>query len=302
MTLEAGGSNPLDHPIMKSMTGMGRSQGPIGDSHFRIEIRSINHRFCEVNVRLPSRLGLLEIPLQQHIKKKISRGKVDVSIFEDRLTQAATTEKKAFELYYQYLKTIQTETQIPGTIELRDLLPNVHAWMQKDVDTVAVLQNILPLIDQALGDLDHMRQNEGLHLKSLMQTGISTIKTLTHKIAEKTKGSAEEIEVKLKEKLEAKLKDFEKLDAARLHSEVIYYFDRLDITEELQRVESHFKQVANFFSMSEPAGRKLDFLLQEFNREFNTMASKSQDTEIAHWVVDAKAELEKIREQIQNVE
>ena len=284
------------------MTGMGRAQGPIGDSHFRIEIRAINHRYCEVSVRLPSRLGLLEIPLQQHIKKKLSRGKVDVSIFEDRLTQVAGSEKKAFELYYNYLKTIQTETQIPGTIELRDLLPGVHTWIQKDVDTTALLKNILPLVDTALNDLDSMRQDEGSHLKKLMQIGVRNIQVLTDKIADKTKGSAKEVEEKLKEKLESKLKDFEKLDTARLHTEVIYYLDRLDITEELQRVESHFKQIAHFFEMQEPAGRKLDFLLQEFNREFNTMGSKSQDTEIAHWVVDAKAELEKIREQIQNVE
>lgn len=287
---------------MKSMTGMGRTQGPILESHFRVEIRSINHRFCEVSVRLPHRLNMLEIPLQQHIKKRIARGKVDLSIFEERIPQATTSEKNAFIAYYQYLKAIQDETKIPGTIEWRDLLPQVHLWMQKEIDSPKVLKGLILLLDQALDDLDNMRQSEGEHLKNLLQQSLESIAKLTQNIKTKTSSLKSDIEAQLKHKLTEKLKDFDKLDPERLHTEVVYYLDRLDITEELQRVESHFKQASKFFASQEPMGRKFDFLLQEFNREFNTMASKSQDAEIAHWVVDVKAELEKIREQIQNVE
>jgi len=288
---------------MKSMTGMGRSNGQIDGIHFRIEIRSINHRFCEINVRLPNRLSSLEIPIQQEIKKRISRGKIDVSIFEDRSTQASSNEKKAFSAYYAYLKNIQDETKIPGNIEIHHLLPNVQGWIQKETDTSLSFENLKPLLQQAIDDLDRMRCQEGDHLKSAIKSLLQKIRNTTQLIREKTLQTAQDFETRLQEKIQNKLKDFDKLDPQRLHTEVIFYLDRMDITEELQRAESHFQQAFAFFdNTKESIGRKLDFLLQEFNREFNTMASKSQDSQIAHWIVDIKADLEKIREQAQNIE
>lgn len=284
------------------MTGMGRAQGEVAEIPLRLEIKSINHRFCDVNVRLPSKWMGLEIPIQQYIKKRLSRGKVDLFIFEDKKASVSSTEKAAFQNYYDYLQGIQDHLGMEGSIQVTDLLPGVNAWMNKDVNLDELWKGFQPLIDKLLEDLDGMRSKEGDHLKSEMLQHFENVAGIAQKIGEKAADYKPQWEQKLNERIEKKLEDADKLDPDRLHAEVVYYLDRMDITEELQRLASHNKQAQSFFKAKGPVGRKLDFLLQEFNREFNTIASKSQDSELAHLVVEAKSELEKIREQVQNVE
>lgn len=287
---------------MKSMTGMGRTQGVALESAFRIEIKSVNHRFCEVSVRLPGRLAALEIPIQNLIKNTVARGKIDVLIFEEKQAQASTAEKQAFEAYYSYLKNIQAQAKIPGEIEMRDLLPNVNSWIQKDTNTDTLWPHLKTLVENALEDLISMRTKEGQNLKTNIQNHLKNLESFAEFITENKLNTEKLLQERLQEKIQTKIQDKDTLDPHRLHSEVVFYLDRMDITEELQRLSSHLKQAQNFLNKEEAIGRKFDFLIQEFNREFNTIASKCQNSEIAYKVVEAKSEIEKIREQIQNVE
>lgn len=287
---------------MFSMTGMGRIEGRVLGSHVRIEVKSINHRYCEVNTRLPVRFLPLEIKIQQLIKKILSRGKVDLYIYEDKQEEPTENELNAYQAYFNFLNTVKSQVGLQEEIKLADLTSGVHSWLKRDVDIDEAWKELEPLVVGALDSLKQMRKKEGEHLKDNILDHFKSITELVESVRVQKDDLDAILEEKLKERIEKKLEDYEKLDPERLHTEVIYYLDRMDITEELQRLDSHLKKVEQFLESQGPVGRKMDFLIQEFNREFNTIASKSQKSEISHLVVDAKAELEKIREQIQNIE
>lgn len=287
---------------MQSMTGMGRAQAKIKDATVRVEIKSINHRFCEISVRLPARFFLLETLIRNLIKKSISRGKVDVFISEEKEAVLDTLEAQAFQSYYTYLKQIEKALEIPSTITMRDLIAGVGGWTQKAPDSDQLWQQIEPIIAQALQDLNEMRSKEGQNLKQDIQNRFVLIEKVVDDIHGRADQLRNEIEERLKKRIEEKSEELKSLDSQRLHQEILYYLDRLDVTEELSRLKSHLLQVEKFLLAEEAIGRKMDFLLQELNREFNTITSKSQNSEISYLVVDAKSELEKIREQIQNIE
>ena len=287
---------------MLSMTGMGKTEGVVQNSHLRIEIKSVNHRFCEVNFRAPTRFLCLEILVQQFVKKHLTRGRIDIFVYEDKSAKIDDSDFNAFEQYHQYLKKIQGHLKLDGSITLDNLLGGVNSWMQKELDSKMAWSEFQPLLKQALDEMIAMRRDEGVNLKKGLEEKVEALKGMAQNIREYVSSRKQEIEDRVKEKIQSKIQDFGDLDAARLQTEVIYYLERLDIAEELDRLESHFLQTETFLNKSEPIGRKFDFLIQEFNREFNTIASKAQNTSIAHLVVDAKAEIEKIREQIQNIE
>ena len=287
---------------MKSMTGMGRAHGQVQGAVIRLEIKSVNHRYCEVSTRLPGRFQPLDILIGQHIKKSISRGKVDLYVTEEKSSQVASVEIDAYKACYSYYKNIQDDLGLAGDITLQDLTQGVSAWIQREIDVDKVWEDFRPLLDAAIADLITMRAKEGSNLKNEMLRLFKTIENLASRIAAE-KGTVEaEIEKRLREKIQARSEELGEIDPVRLQMEIVYYLDRIDITEELQRLKSHMDQVGIFLADANPSGRKIDFLLQEFNREFNTIASKSQNSSVSHLVVEAKAELEKIREQVQNIE
>lgn len=287
---------------MKSMTGMGRAQGNVQGAGIRIEIKSINHRFCEVGTKLPGRFLPLEILIQQLVKKTLSRGKIDVFVSEEKNQKLSVAENDAYRACYAHLKGVSDSLGLEGGVSLQDVLTHVNAWVQRDLDVDAAWREFQPVLELALADLMKMRDKEGMNLKKQMQVSFEVLGGILARIEAQRGGIQAELEKRLREKIAQKAEELGGIDPMRLQMEVLFHLDRTDVTEEIQRLKSHFKQAEAFFADAAPSGRKLDFLLQEFNREFNTIGSKIQNGAVAHFVVDAKAELEKIREQIQNIE
>lgn len=289
---------------MKSMTGMGKSQGMVQGLSLRIEIKSVNHRYLEMSVRLPSRLGLLEIPIRSHLRAKLARGKIDLFITEEKSATVAAGDMTSFQKYHEYLKNVAAGLGIKSDIPLELVIAGAGSFNSNTFDIDAAWNDFKGLLDQALSDLDRMRVREGGELKkdiSLRIITISEIKTIVSEILAETQQDQEQ---KIRKKILERQDELLDLDPARLHIEVLYYLDRLDLSEEIARLDSHLGQLSEFLEekKGEALGRKLDFIIQEINREFNTIGSKCQNAEISQKVILAKAELEKIREQVQNIE
>lgn len=287
---------------MHSMTGMGRAAGSVLGTSVRVEIKSVNHRFCEVNFRAPGRYNILEIELQNTVKQSIRRGRVDVMLFEEKSGEVLPTEKEAFQSYHSYLTNIKQCLNLDEEITLSHLLGGVGSWINRELDAKSAWADLKVIVEKALEDLKTMKAEEGARLKTCLADRFAALRKIKDEIAVHAGECKEILEEKLNNRIKEKLEQLENFDQNRLHSEIVYYLDRLDISEELDRLSSHFKQADTFLNSKEPVGRKMDFLLQEFNREFNTVASKCQNSSVAHLAVEGKAELEKIREQIQNIE
>jgi len=287
---------------MYSMTGMGKASGTFEKKPLRIEVKAVNHRFCEVNTRVPGKYAVLEILIQKYIKDHVKRGRVDIFLNEDKATVLSGVETRAFKSYYGYLNEIKTSLKLKEDISLQQLLSGINSWIQKETSEKKLWQGIKPILEKAVKDLNKMRKQEGLRLKKFLQGRVKTLQSLRKEISKTNDKIRDTLAKKMSDRIAEKMEAGTELDEQRLHTEVVYYLDRMDISEELERLESHLVHMNVFLNAKEPIGRKMDFLLQEFNREFNTIASKSQSVGIAHVVVEAKAELEKIREQIQNIE
>lgn len=287
---------------MKSMTGMGKANGALQGNPVRLEIKSVNHKFCEVNFRASGKYSPLEIPLQQFIKEHITRGRVDVFLFEEKTSELSESEIEGFRAYYKYLARVKETLKLKEEIGFTHLLAGVNSWVQKEMEPKKTWNDLKVVLEKALAELDDMRVQEGNRLKENIKDRFSSIRNITKKIEKMLVNVNAELTQKIKERISARVEEIGNLDPQRLQTEVIFYLDRMDVSEELERLKSHAKCMDDFLQVKEPVGRKIDFLLQEFNREFNTIASKAQNSQIAHLVVDAKSELEKIREQIQNIE
>ncbi len=287
---------------MKSMTGMGKASGTVLGTPVRVELRSVNHRFCEVNFRAHGKFMALEIPVTKLVRDNVARGRLDLNIFEEKSPEVSGNDKEAFVAYKKYLENIKAALGLTESITLDHILAGVNSWVSREIDPKKAWADFEPILQTALDDLNDMRFIEGEKLKNFVRERFDVVSHLHEQILDASETVTAEIEQKLKLKLNERLEELARVDSQRLEAEVIFYADRADITEELERIESHMKLVTELLAAEESVGRKLDFILQEFNREFNTIASKSQKTSIAHWVVDAKTELEKIREQVQNIE
>jgi len=287
---------------MYSMTGMGKAAGNVLNVPVRVEIKSVNHRFCEINFRAPGKYAPLEILVQQLVKKFVTRGRIDIYVNEEKTVDLSPIESQAFQSYFDYLANIKELLKLKEDITLQNLLPGVNNWIQKELNPQEAWKDFEKLISKALNDLNGMRKSEGLRLKQNISERIINIEKIKENISNSVSSVKAELEEKIGQKIKDKVDDLKEVDPQRLAAEVLFYLDRLDISEELERLGSHLVQFQTFLDLGEPIGRKMDFLLQEFNREFNTIASKSQNVDLAHLVVEAKSELEKIREQIQNIE
>lgn len=291
---------------MKSMTGFGRGEARQANTTWVVECSSVNRKQLEVAVNLPRDLNDLETQIRTQVSALCSRGRVSVQVRSDQAALGESMprlDEKVAANYVQQLKEMAARLGISPDISLSEVvrLPGVLVS-----DTAEpVVEEIWPVLQSALSaalqQFIAMRSTEGQHLREEMETRLSTIESLASQIAEKAPSVPEHQRQVLRQRLEQAGLPLP-LDDERLLKEIALFADRTDISEELSRAASHLKQFRAYLASEEPVGRSLDFLIQEFFREFNTMGSKCNNAEIAHHVVAAKTELEKIREQIQNVE
>ncbi|ERT59477.1 uncharacterized protein (TIGR00255 family) [Peptoniphilus koenoeneniae] len=291
---------------MKSMTGYGLYQKSDENYNVKIEIKSVNNRYAEINIRLPKNLFAIEDKIRKFIKDTVKRGKVDVFINIEYLSQNNEDIKLNIPLAKAYMKNLldlKEELELKDPISLRDIytFQGVVTSSISDEEDHELNNLIFQTLEGAVKKFDEFRKIEGENLKADLKEKIKNIKTLNDEIKDLAPISLEENIKKLKENIESQLKD-QSLDKARLSTEVALMCDKLAIDEEITRIYSHIDQFNDIIKDTNPIGRKLDFLLQELNRESNTIGSKSTNTKIINTIVVLKSEIEKIREQIQNIE
>ncbi len=292
--------------MIKSMTGYGRGEWKDENRQVEVEIKSFNHRYCDVQIHLPRRLNSLEGQVRQLVKQRVSRGRIEVFV---QMSDASLAEQKLevdLELAKDYLlglRTLQEKLGIPGEINLETFVNFREIFTRKEVEANlekewTILQAAL---EEALISLDRMRQEEGNILAQDFQQRLRTVVEFVRHIEERAPLALKNYHQRLRQKVQEFCLE-EHVDEARLAQEIAYLAERSDISEELVRMKSHLYQFREMLGRAEPMGRKLEFILQEINREANTIAAKASDAETAQLVVEIKSELEKMREQVQNVE
>lgn len=290
--------------MIYSMTGYGRGQYEEGGIKYTVEIRSVNHRFLDIYVRMPKYLSIEE-KIKSFIKQRISRGRVDVYVNEERGEEIKTIEvdKNLSKAYYYALEELKKEFRIQEDISLSLLasFPDVLVRKEVEKDEEALWGIIQPALDEALSNLIKMRMQEGRELAQDIEKKLEALEKIVSAIKERAPKVVAEYREKLKDRIK-EIFELSKVDEQRLEEEVVIFAERSCIDEELVRIKTHIEQFKNNMTAPEPKGRKLDFILQEMHREANTIGSKSQDVEIKTKVIDLKSEIEKLREQVQNIE
>lgn len=296
---------------MNSMTGFGRVEETLGSHRFSIEIKSVNHRFLDVRFRMPPSFSGWESDLTEEIRNFCERGSLDVSVRQkivaDQGNFTGTTryavDDKALESFKRALVALESKTQQKWELTLSDLLRMDKIFVPvEDLDDKNLgLAEFLPVFKKALQDLLKMRQKEGAKLKSVLHDGIGEMQKHLEDIQALVPSQA----AKIKEKLESRLAQWNlssPIEPSRLEWEVALMAEKSDIKEEIDRLTAHFSAFLEALESKKPVGRKLDFLIQELNREVNTIASKTTLMEITQLTVRLKSNIEKLREQVQNVE
>ncbi len=290
----------------KSMTGFGRGEAEAKGRRWTVEIRCVNHRYLDLKIKLPKGYAGLEEKVRKCLTAVLIRGRVDVALsvsgdFSD--LQEIEANHSLARTYRDALSKLAGQLDLPDDISLLPLAsyPDVLVLSQRAEELDEVWPPMEQALLEALGTCDRMRSEEGDAMAADLQERLSQFAEVIHKIEKRIPELLQERETKLKERLEKLLGNVQ-LDAQRLAQEVAILSDKTDVTEEIVRLSSHINQFRAFLESEEATGRKIDFLLQEFLREVNTMASKINDADIAHLTVDLKAELEKMREQVQNIE
>ena len=292
--------------MIKSMTGYGSAKGTVEGIEVCVELKSVNNKFLDTSVRLPRNFLFAEETIKSAVMSHISRGKVDVfvtvdtSMADDMIVKVNEPLLKG---YIEALESISKEYGLPNDITAMSVsrFPDVLNVEKKELDADAVAVGIRVIVEQALSDFDGMRIREGAKLKEDVLSKLETIEKLVGIIETESPKTVEEYREKLKQKLFEVLGTTD-IDETRIITEAAIFADKVAVDEETVRLHSHMAQLRTMLDGGSPIGRKIDFLLQEFNREANTTGSKCQNAEIAHVVVNLKSEIEKIREQIQNIE
>ncbi|MDE3051656.1 MAG: YicC family protein [Nitrospirota bacterium] len=292
--------------MIHSMTGFGRRQAPWQDGSVTVEMRSVNHRFLEIACRLPRPLSHLEDSFKKAIQQRCIRGRVDITVTVQGgkgRAGSVNLDQPLAKQYHEALRTLKKSLKLSGSIDLALMagLRDVVSVSDQPAEDPKLEKMVRQLTTQALSDLDAMRTREGKALAEDMSARIQTLRGHKTRVAARTPLLAQEAFARMKIRVE-KLLGSEIPDSPRLYQELAVYADRGDITEEIVRLDSHMLQFEQTLSRAESVGKTLDFLLQEIGREVNTIGSKASDAEIAGHVVQMKAELERIREQVQNVE
>ncbi|MGD9210752.1 MAG: YicC/YloC family endoribonuclease [Desulfobacteraceae bacterium] len=293
--------------MIKSMTAYAKSDKVEGTLSVSVEIRSYNSRHLDIALRLTHGYVPLEEKIKKFISQYIHRGRIEISVtIKDESEDGAFYEidLPRAKAYHRSLVTLKKALGIETPLTLENIISG--SGLLKPVDNEKDLtfcwQVVSEVLDTGLKDLDTMRVQEGINIAEDFEKRLDLIETFFNQIKEASKGLLEIYRNRLNERIGALTKGIVDLEPERIALEAAILADKSDISEELVRVESHLMQYRNFMTDSEPAGRKLNFLLQEFNREFNTMGSKAGKSDISHLIVATKAEIEKLREQVQNVE
>jgi uncharacterized protein (TIGR00255 family) len=288
------------------MTGFGRSVYENEGREYLIEIKSVNNRFSDINIKMPRSFNYLEEKIKKEVLKSVTRGKVDVYITFNNNSDKGKTIKLNTEiakLYIDELKKLSKEADIIDNINIMDIskFPDVlNIKMEEDSEEI-IEKELMIALDEAIKSFIDMREKEGSKIKQDFEKRIEKISEKVEKISNISTGLVEEYIVKLETRIKELLKT-DVIDQTRLAQEVVIYSDKCSVQEELTRLRSHIAQFLNLTNENTAIGKKLDFLIQEMNRETNTIGSKANNLDITNLVVDVKTELENVREQVQNIE
>jgi uncharacterized protein (TIGR00255 family) len=292
--------------MLKSMTGFGRAEGETTLGRVVVESRSVNHRYCDINTKLPKRLSFFESRIKEIIRSQVSRGRIDVSLRLDTVGEEKVQLSVDLELaqqYYRVFQDLREKLQLKDEVTLNLLAgaKDLITAKEESGDIEPYWQEILPILKQSFKNMDDMKRLEGESLTKDLKQRLEHIAQQLQIIKQQFPSHLKANLSRLHERLRSLLEGME-IDPSRFQQEVAFLAERTDITEEIVRAESHLAQFSSLLEGNEPVGRKMDFLLQEIHREVNTVSSKANDAEISQRVVEMKSELEKIREQVQNIE
>ena len=292
--------------MIKSMTGFGAGDAETPDFKVHIEVKAVNQRFLETNYHMPYSMNMFENQLTKKIKEYASRGKLDINIrFQDLRDKAVTVkvDKGLVAAYGQALQEISSQLELSAPVTAAQIAsyPDVLKLNEENADLEAAQPVLMQAMEQALESFVAMREAEGQNIQRDLLARIGTLENFVGELEK----LAPEIVAAYRQRLENLLREYlakEDIEESRIIQEVALFTDKVNYTEETVRLRSHFDQFRQIITAGEPVGRKLDFLIQEMNREINTVASKANSAGAAQFVVDVKSEIEKIREQIQNIE
>ena len=292
--------------MVTSMTGFGKGEVSSGARHVSVELRSVNNRFLEIAIRLPRSLSLRENDCKDLIRKTVNRGKINVTVTVDRGGDASADVRlnaDAAKAYYKLLRDLKKTLKLKEQVKMEHLLHFSEIFQQDGEEGTDEIEWEMTqkAMTAAVSDLLSMRQQEGRELEKDFRARIALISERLNEIERLAKDQVPRERERMKERIK-QIVESEKVDEGRLELEIALLADRLDVTEECVRFRSHNKFFLEALQSADSPGRRLNFLIQEMNREANTIGSKSSAQEIAHIVVGIKEELEKIREQIQNIE
>ncbi|MBR4635581.1 MAG: YicC family protein [Clostridia bacterium] len=292
--------------MARSMTGFGRAALSVDGRELTLELKSVNHRFLDISFRMPRSLSFLEDTVRSALGSLLSRGHIDVYAYyrNTRIdAKSVSVDKALLGAYLAAAADVANEFSLANdyTVSKALRVPDIVTVTEAEEDTDALKALMISAIDAAAHELIEMRALEGERISRDLLTRLDTLSAIRDRIAEKAPLVVEDYRAKLNSRIESLLSEVE-IDRARLATEIAIFADKANIDEELVRLSSHFAAMRALFEGDEPVGRKLDFLVQEMNREFNTIGSKANDKAIAALVIDGKAEIEKLREQVQNLE
>lgn len=292
--------------MIKSMTGFGRCEVQKDSRKFTVELKSVNHRYLDVNIRMPKKLNFFETAIRNLLKSYANRGKVDIFITYEDLSQAQVAVKYNAVLageYLKYLKQMEEEFGLENDIRVSTLsrYPEVFTMEEQSEDEEELWNGLKEALEGAFGQFVQTRQTEGENLKRDILAKLDRLNELTAHIEERSPQIVSEYRAKLEEKMKELLADTQ-IEESRIAAEVILFADKICTDEEVVRLKSHISHMRNTLDEKDEIGRKLDFIAQEMNREANTILSKANDIEVSDYAISLKTEIEKIREQIQNIE
>ncbi len=292
--------------MLRSMTGYGRSKCEFDSREYTVEIKSVNNRYSDISIKLPRSISFMEDNIKKLISKSVTRGKVEVFIsFINNSDKGRSIEinRELAKNYIDEMRKLANETNINSNIEVIDVMkmPDVLNTRLSEEDENIIAKEVTQCTEKAIENFISMRENEGEKIKEDLINRISSISEKIDKINAISTGLVSEYIVKLEKRINELLKP-NVVDEARLAQEVVIYSDKCSVEEELTRLRSHISQFLGLLEKNESNGKRIDFLIQEMNRETNTIGSKANNLEITNYVVDIKTELENVREQIQNIE
>lgn len=292
--------------MIKSMTGYGRSEHMTEAQKIVVEIKSVNNRYNDINIRVPRSCVFLEEKIRGEVATFTTRGKIDVFVTVEQYVDENKVVLADMELAKKYIEKVREmsdEFDIPFDMTGSKLarVPEVLSIEKAEEDHERVWENVKNVLDAAGGEYNAMREREGIRICEILKERVSCISEIVKKIVERMPGIVEDYRARLYGKISEVLGD-RTIDEARVLTEVAIFADKVSTDEETDRLCSHIKEFDKMLDSKEPVGRRMDFLIQEMNRETNTIGSKCNDIEVSKMVVEIKAEIEKIREQIQNIE